>query len=398
MFGITSHNTQRTCGLIIDIGSGSVGAAIVVSDSNKKNPEIIWSSREYCLIKEIDTLDIPLKEISTSLVNIFLKIGNDGAKAIKATKTTPPITQVHTSISAPWTYTVTKTINFTDEHPFEVDQKLIQQLSETAEKQAFSTVLENKMFQASQLEVIDNDTVGVTINGYPIINPDNIKTREVSLAHITAITQTKILSVLEDSLNKVLPKADGQTHSFMYTYYDTLRHMNPDTSEACLIDITSEATEIGIIREGVLTHVTHIAFGTFSIAREIAALCNIPQEEAYIYIKGGRNFVETKLTEAKKAELQVILDAYEEKVTQLFTHTGDSLAIPKTLFIHCDSETEEFYISQIEKAAYKTTGIKHTAHPVTSMLFKEAETKDTALLLSAYRFHRNNSALGDTYT
>ena len=388
MFGLNSRTPLRTCGVVIDIGSGSVGAAIVISDSSEDTPTILWSHREYTLIKDIDDTEVSLKEVSTALINAFLQLGSQGMAALKNDDSNLHITSIQTTISAPWTYTVTKTINFSDKHPFEVDAKLMEQLSLTAEKQAFTAVLENKIFDENQLEIIDNKTIGTTINGYPIKNPNDIKTREMSLAHVTAITQKKILSVLEDSLSKILPKATQSTHSFMYLYYDVLKHMKPDTAEACIIDVTSEATEIGIIREGVLTHVTHIAFGTFSIAREIATLCGIPKEEAYMYLKGGTSFVETKLSDAKKAELLVIIEAYEEKIANLFRTTGDALAIPKTLFLHCNTLTEDFFVTHIEKAAMKATTMQHSVHPITPMLFKKPTSDDTALLLSAYYYHR----------
>ena len=390
MFGFNSPVPKQQCSIVIDIGSGSVGAAIIISDVDVAKPEIIWSHREYVLIKDIDSTEVPLKEITTSLVNIFLQIGNAGVKKLHEVDKTLKITAVQVAVSAPWTYTVTRTINFTDEHPFKVNAELINELSETAEKQALTAVLENDIFQESQLEIIDNKTVSIHINGYPVPEPKDVQTRNVTLAHITAITQKKLITTLEDSANKIFPKADLTSHSSMHMFYDVLKNMNPDTSEVCLIDVTSEATEIGIVREGTLTRVTHIAFGTFSLAREIARACKIPKEEAYTYLKGGASFVETKLSSQKIEELNTIIEAYEDKVAELFKGTGDALAIPKTLFLHCEAATEEFFIKHLEKAAKKATTMSHNIHPITSLFFSEGMTGDTGLLLSAHFFHQSH--------
>ncbi|MFT5849582.1 MAG: hypothetical protein ACI9H6_000391 [Patiriisocius sp.] len=390
MFGFSSKIPQQQCGVIIDIGSGSVGVSIIVSDVQEAKPEIVWSHRTYVLIKDIADTAIPMKEITTSLVNSFLQLGSDGMKKLHETHPHLSVGSVQVTISAPWTYTITKSINFTDEHPFEVGADLIEELSQTAEKQAFVAILENEILQESQLEVIDNATIRTTINGYPVVNPRKISTREVIIAHIIAITHKKIISVLEDSKNKIIPKAELTTHSFMYLFYDVLKNLNPDTSEACLIDVTSEATEIGVLRDETLTHVTHDAFGTFSLAREISLLCKIPKEEAYTYMKGGESFVETKLSAAKLAELKVIIEAYEDKVAKLFKRTGDALAIPKTLFLHCETHTEAFFTNHIAKAAKKATGANHSVHPITSLLFKDATSTDTAILLSAHYYHRKH--------
>lgn len=391
MFGF-KDTPQKTCGVIIDVGSGSVGAAIIISNAVKQKPDIIWSHREHVLIKDIASTDVSMKEITTSIINIFLQLGSDGSKKLHAVAPDLAITSIQVTISAPWTYTVTKRVNFNDEHPFEVDTELIEELSKAAENQAFSAVLESEVFQKSQLEIIDNKTIGITVNGYSVPETASIKTREISLAHITAIAHKKIITVLEESRTKMFPKSNLVTHSFMYAYYDVLKNLNPDTAEACIIDVTSEATEIGIIREGILTHVTHIAYGTFSIAREIALLCKIPKDEAYTYIKGGTSFVETKLSASKKAELDIIIEGYEDRVTELLKTTGDTLSIPKTVFLHTDAATEPFFVHHIEKAARKATAMNHTIHPITSLLFEEPPEGDTALLLSAHLFHKEHGA------
>ena len=84
----------------------------------------------------------------------------------------------------------------------------------------------------------------------------------------------------------------------------------------------------------------------------------------------------------------MLLDAYEEKVAELFKTTGDTLAIPETLFLHCETDTEAFFVNHLAKAAKKATKMAHKIHPITSLLFEEKKNIDTALLVSAHYFHR----------
>ena len=80
----------------------------------------------------------------------------------------------------------------------------------------------------------------------------------------------------------------------MLVFYCVLRQLAPDTTEVCLIDITHEATEIGIVRDGILKYVTHVPFGTFTIARDIASLCKVPNEEALAYLRGNTALEQTR--------------------------------------------------------------------------------------------------------
>lgn len=174
----------------------------------------------------------------------------------------------------------------------------------------------------------------------------------------------------------------------MAIYYDYMRHSFPDTAECCLIDVTSEATEIGVVRENILRHTTHTPIGAYTLAREIAALSKIPKEEAYSYLRGGSTFILNKLSEAKQDELGVIIEAYEDRIAELLKQTGDTLAVPKTLFLHCDADSEEFFIQHLKNAAFKATGINHVVHPVTSTFLSGTPVNhDTAIMLSAIYLH-----------
>ncbi len=192
---------------------------------------------------------------------------------------------------------------------------------------------------------------------------------------------------LEDSLQKIVPKAEVEYFSFMYLFYRTLKNLHPDTSEICLIDVTNEATEIGIVRDNILKYTTHTPFGMYSLAREIAEICKIPKEEAFSYLKSGRDLQDGSFTEQMLAEVDIALNAYEDKIAELFKQTGDTLAIPKTLFLHTAKATEEFFSKHLKNAAKKATTTNHSIHLFTSEVLEGIDIDDTALGVSAYTFH-----------
>jgi hypothetical protein len=358
---LISPKLQKSeCGVVIDIGSGSVGIAIA-NDA--------------------------LKDICVVLVNALLELGSNGLKAIYAFDPKLSLKYVQVAVCAPWSYTVTKTITYENEHPFVVDQSMITELLASAKKQTQSTVIEGKIIEELGLRTIAEETVSIQINGYSIRNPFGQKGRSVAIAHITAVAQEKILATLEDSLQKILPKATVDCYSFMYLFYRALKDLHPNTSEICLIDVTNEATEIGIMRDDVLKYTTFIPFGLYSLAREIAVACNIPNEEAYTYLKDGRDITVGAFSEQKVAEVEKIFAAYQEKLSVLFAQTGDMLSIPKTLFLHTTRNTEEFFSKHLKAAAKKATGSTHNIHLFTSELIGNISVEDTALALSVYQFH-----------
>jgi cell division ATPase FtsA len=376
----TLHNEY---GIVIDIGSGSVGIAIVISPSEIGDMEIVWSHREYKLIKDTTTKQGAVNEINTTIVNALLELGSSGLKALYTAhpKTIPKYVQV--AISAPWSYTITKTISYEDEKPFEVTASLVEQLIETAKKQTLESTLDGTLIEDLGLRMITDDTVDVQLNGYSIHEPVGRKGKSVVLSHISAVAEKKILENVEDSIQRILPKAQVEHFSFMHLFYRVLKDLHPDTSEICLIDITDEATEIGIVRDNILKQTTHVPIGMYTLAREIASACNIPKEDAYTYIKDGT----VVQTDKNAAAIEGIFASYESSIAELFSRTGDSLSIPKTLFLHTAKTTEDFFAKRLKEAAKRSTGSTHTVHLFTSELLGDTAMEDTALALSSYYFH-----------
>ncbi len=385
-FSRTAAATQTA--LIVDIGSGSVGLALVISRAGEARPEVLWTHREFSLIKEVTSTTWSLREITTAIINAFLKFNTDGVRAVTSYPEKITISSLQLTISAPWTYTITKTINYSEPAPFTVTDSLIEELADTANKKAMESALEHSMLTSSGLVTIETKTIGIMANDYVLESFDDVKTKELSLMELTAMTHQRIIETIEEVRGKILPRASLRTHSFMAVFYDYMRRSFPNTTECCIIDVTSEATEIGIIRDNILRHTTHAPWGAYTLAREIAALSKIPKEEAYAYLRGGEAFVLQKLSDAKQAELAVIIETYEDKISELLKQTGDTLAIPKTIYLHCDADSETFFIEHIRDAAYKATGIAHIVHPITSTFLDDTSVShDTAILLSAAYFH-----------
>lgn len=375
------------CGAVIDIGSGSVGVALVVSNNVTDEMEIIWSHRDHMLIKDSAHAEESLRDICTTTINALLELGSNGMKALHAFDPSVHVRHVQVAICAPWSYTVTKTINYESEHPFEVNRQLIAQLVETARKQTMETTLDGKLVSDIGLRMITDATVNVQLNGYSVQEPSGQEARTVQISHISALAEEKLLQTVEDSLEKIFPKATVSYFSFMYLFYFVLKNLHPDTSEICLVDVTNEATEIGIVRDNVLRYTSHTPFGVYSLSREIAMATNVPKEEAFTLIKNGQEDLQNHFSESKREEVEHIFEMYEEKIAELLRHTGDSLSIPKTLFLHTSKRTEEFFALHLKNGAKKATTTQHAVHHFTSELLGDRELEDTALGVSAYFFH-----------
>jgi hypothetical protein len=397
-FFSSSRSTVRYGGLI-DIGSGSVLVAVVSSDPASSHPNIIWTKREYTPLRQTKSINDSAKSVMTSLVNALMLLDSEGRNSLREVAPDAKIENLQVTIAAPWSYTVTKTISYQSEEEVEVSKEMLEELLRTAEQKVEEEMRENEKVHDLGLNIIARTTLATLANDYPIIITGKQKALTVKIVQASAVAQSYLTEALFDARDKMYPKAEFEDYSFVLPYFIVMNDILKDsTNEYCLVDITYEATEIGIVRDGILTHTTHTAFGAFSIARELSKLLGVPLEEAYGYLtcEDMSCFLGIE-TEDKKIGVEKILKDYEDNLTNLFKQTGDTLSVPKKIYVHGNLATEPFFNSRILSAAANATKMHHAVYNVTAELLNKyygedaaqltKHSHDTALLISAQFFH-----------
>ena len=389
-------------GVIVDVGSGSVLVAIVSSDPKKTYPEIIWSKREYTPFKQTAEISVGAKSIMTSIMNVLMSLDGEGRKVLAETLGKVDLECIQVTISAPWSYTVTKTISYQQDEEFTVSKTLVAELLETAQRKVLEELKENEQIYKFGLTLISRTTTDLIANGYLTKLTGKQKAKSLKLFQSNTIAQNNITETLVDSKGKILPKSDMHMYSFMLCFFYVMKDLYPTSTDFCLVDITYEATEIGIVRDGILKYCTHIPYGSFSIAREISAITSVPLEEAYGYLsKSNIDHLFTKHSATQKNEIQKVFYEYQNRLVELFNETGDSLSIPKKIFLHGNLRSEPFFKKHISEAAGVATSSSHAVNAVSEKVLtehyeKEAQTNiknsrnDTALLVSAQFFHNKD--------
>ena len=402
LFSFEKNRTR--VGAIVDIGSGSVLVAIVVSKIGETEPTIVWSHREHAPLRHIDTIEQSAKSVLTSLVNALLKFDSDGRVALSEFNKSLSITELQVTIAAPWSYTVSKSITYKQDQPFEISRELVDELIRNAEKKAREELGEHDEITKLGLSIVARTTMDTLANGYRIKEPHRQKATELIITHASVVTQQYLVDELEKLNQKLFSSIDMRVLSYMIGFYIVSEDLLPVTFDKCLVDVTYEATEIGIVREGSLRYATHTPFGSFSLAREISTVTGLPLHEAFQHLH-DENFDHflTTLSEEQREGVGKIFESYTEKLAELFRETGDELSIPKQILLHADLRSEPILRTMVENAAKRvlkadpvittaTPAILKTAFPnLLKSTPEKSTTLDTGMLLSALFFHKQGS-------
>jgi hypothetical protein len=238
-------------------------------------------------------------------------------------------------------------------------------------------------------------------NGYRIKDPNGEETKELSISHASVVAQQYLVDKIKELHVKMLPGSVTNITSYMLAFYCVAQELYPDTYDTCLIHVTYEATEIGVVRDGTLRYSTHTPFGAFSLAREISNITSVPLYEAFQYLQADNpyEFLE-KLPDTQRNEVEVVFEAYTARIAELFKETGDDLSIPKRIILHADLKSEKFFHDIVEKAARRNLKSDPQIKLVTPNLFEAfthseypenpEDLEDSALLVSAQFFHKGD--------
>ncbi len=382
MFGLGKHGPDGKYAIILDIGSASVAASIVASDIVTKTNPVLYTHREWAVIKDAST-ENPTRFIEEALLRLFLVLGSTGGAALKKYDPSAHISYIQVSISAPWAHTITQQTEYENKEIFKITDKLVSNLVADAQKQSMDNLKTTEFLKREGLEIITNQILHMTANGYTIKDPRNLETHKLYISHSSGIASSKIVAAIKKHAEEVFPEATLLLNTFLLTYYTAIRDIFPETSEMTLIDITGEATEVGIVRNEELTKVAHSLIGSQTIIRILSAKLKMPVGSVKTLLQDNP----PQLTDAQQIVAESVFEEYTEEIANLLKSMGDLLTVPSIIYLHTDRYTETFFKKYITKASHRATGGEHTVIPITKKVFPETETEDTAILLSSFVFH-----------
>jgi hypothetical protein len=390
-------------GAILDIGSGSVLAAIVYSDPASQHPQIIWSHREHAPLKKVDSLKQSSKAVMAAMINTSILLDGEGRTALQEHNANAQITELQCSISAPWSYTVTKTISYKQEDTFIISKELIEELSKTIEQKITADLKEDSAMQNLELKVITRLNMNLTANGYHVISPEGNNANSLTISQGSAVAQQYLIDSINELRDKLLPKAEIKKISFILMLHSITRELLDKTFDVCLLDVTHEATEIGIVRDGILSYSTHTPYGLYSLAREIAEITGVPLIEAsgYLHLEKPFEFM-IALSKGQREDVEAVFEAYIERIVKLFHETGDNLSIPRNISLHTSLKSEPLFLDLIRKAAKRaiktdpnittvSTGIIKKSYKESTDSTSQQILADTNVILSAQFFHNKTN-------
>lgn len=235
--------------VLIDIGSGSIGGAFAYT--RKGEPLVLCYSTRIDIVERADeTLE---EAMLRTLDAVCIQLVREGAPTFSREAGPTHIEMVVTSIAAPWQQTDIRTVQIAEEHPFVFTRQLMER--------AVAGIP-----TAADRVVADRSVVATTLNGYETERPWGKHARKAEMTVLTSTLPRLAAKNITAALRKAFHAHTVELVSFAPVAYAVVSSLYPLHKEYLLLDISGSATEVLLVKNGVVASVETLAQGVRDIA------------------------------------------------------------------------------------------------------------------------------------
>lgn len=394
MFGLGRENGKSLYGALFDVGSESVGVAIVASHTGDTYPKILFAHRVYMRTTRRGlSLEERIRAMKEALFSASLIISRDGLAALLKEHPHARVSKILVSSSTPWSYTLSRNVQYAHEEEFRVTKELIHDLVGSAEKEIAQHITTAVLPTELTYEIVERATIDVRINDYPVSNPLNLKGKEISLVHVTGLIPKEVTQALDEVRDKIFPHTEIHAHTFMLMLHCVLREMYRDHESLLAVHVSGDATEFGIVEGDTLVESISIPIGLNSIVSDLMKHETETSKEMYtllgLYEAG-------ELHEEEGNRVRKALETYQaciEDALVPYTHTR---RLPKTTFVLAPTSFTPLFARIYESLFKKLLHIEEAPYTLSdAVMATNGENHDDATLTIIGRFFHKLHACGE---
>jgi len=361
-FGTKNKKAQGA--IIIDVASGSVGAAVAVFEHGAK-PNIVFETRELFPI-QVRLNNRQLLPITTEsfdkIMNLITK--NGLSKLIDGNGRKVSLKKIICNFSSPWHISTTKTIHFKFEKPFMISPSFLNDIMSYEGKNFISKITKenlNKSFNREPKSIVyDHEILKTSINGYIVSNPVDVKANEFEMALFMSAFQGNLIKNFEKVSGKHFPGIYPDFNSGTGLYFHVLKGLFPNEGSFIIAHISGETTDVSVIKNNVITETISFPLGRNFIVRRL--MDEAPGVTPAVALSMIRANAEESSSPKLSEKLGKILSQAEEDWVELFTDSmrdfSKDFFLPTRVFVLAGDNSAKTFSDLITKKKIPVRGAK----------------------------------------
>lgn len=339
----TKQQQDESLILLVDVGSASVGAALVRFEAGKP-PHIISTVREDIPFQEALSsarfLSGMLHALERTLKNLQAQNKGHGAP-------------MHTfcTFSSPWFMLKNRNLRIVRTEPFQVTEKNLNAFLDEDILRLKDELKET--LPLADIEIIEKKIIEMKLNGYEIKNPYGQTTHQMEILATVSLSSKRVIEGVERMVSRYFHAPSVHFGSFPVAAFSAIRDIFPEERSFLFLDITGEATDVSFVANDLFMGTTSFSRGKNFFVREVSTGEHTLHAEAVTLLG---MFLRDELEGKKRDHVGgVIAKSNEEWVTH-FVRSLASFAnigtLPRKVFFTADADVAGFF-----------TGLINAAHP-----------------------------------
>lgn len=337
----TKQKQHENIALLVDIGSASVGAALV-SVEKEKIPQVLATVRE----------DISFQEALSSARFLFAmnQALDKVLKTLQAkTGSVGNPKHVFCTLSSPWFILKTRNLHIESKKEFEITEST---LDEFVNQDIVRLKEELKgTLPPQDVRIIEKKIVHMKLNGYEIKNPYKQKTSRMELSMSVGISSGRVVQSIERKIHNFFHTDAVHFGAFPVAAFNTIRDVFPIEKNFLFLDITGESTDVSCINNDLLMGTISFPRGKNFFIREISARLRTVHEEASTLFA---MFLRNELEDTQRTQIAgIVLSTGEEWLTRFekaMATLSENRALPRKIFFTADTDVMPLFSGLIAKA------------------------------------------------
>jgi len=331
---------------IFDIGSGSVGGAMVrIPLDHKSIPTIIKSvhSNEININGELD-FNALLRGMISALSLTANSLYN---KKIGAPE------EIYCILASPWYLSETRIIKMTRDTSFTFSKHLANELIQREISNLKEVYKDKYRSVDGSPEIIEQQIMAVFLNGYKIDFPLGTLCKSVQIDMAISLAPALCLNKMRETLSKTFHHKDVNFSSFPLSTYLAVRDKYVNEESYLLLDISGEVTDVGIVTGGILKTVLSFPFGKKTFFNYMCSKLDIELRDAKELFKlYSQDNLSTELKNKVTPLFKSIENSWGEAFRQCISTLPRTLLLPNTIFLTADNDIKNWFADVLRNEKY----------------------------------------------
>lgn len=339
----SNKKEEAKLALVIDLGSSSVGGALIFINKNNTPPQIIFSIREPILLDKsihfdqflsstLKSLDLVVSKLSTSLLGAPVKF--------------------FCVLSSPWYSSQVRIISLKKNAPFIFTSKMADDLIKK-EVALFEEENIKDNPNSSSVFVIELRNMKTLLNGYATSDPLNKKAKDIQMELFVSTSSQEVLNSVENIMDKYFHQKNVKFSSFALASFSVARDMFIHQDNFSLVDIGGEITEISLVKKDAICSSSSFPLGHNFFIRELSSnlKCSIDEAKSYISLYKDKH-ASLELTEKLKPIIEKLKLDWLASFQEALVFLSNDISVSSTIFLTVDEDLAVFFADTIKNEQF----------------------------------------------